>query len=347
MPDSPAADPIVLGFDTSAAHCAAAVVSGGRVLATRTEPMTRGQAERLFPLLEQVLADAGVDWHRLSAIGVGVGPGNFTGVRISVAAARGLALSLGIAAHGVSVTEAAAYGTPRPCRAVVPLRGDEVVWQDFGLEGGAGGAAPMTAADRSDAQGRAGVQTAGGLAAPARAIDTATGFASPAGIAGPDSYGGVADRDRAGTDAAASFSHSAPAGADAARCGVLPAGAPLPAAVAEGPAARDRGSRTADAEMDAGDCPAGGPLTGSEPDVVGAGLRSPRSAPAGGPSLARSGDLPVGPTPLSPVWPLAEAIALVAQDRLARGVAPDRPAPLYLRPADAAPPRDPAPVILP
>ena len=102
-------DPLrVLGFDTSAAHCAAAVVCGDRVLAERAEPMTKGQAERLFPLLEELLAEAGLAWSDLDAIGVGVGPGNFTGVRISVAAARGLALSLGIPAIGVSATEAAA-----------------------------------------------------------------------------------------------------------------------------------------------------------------------------------------------------------------------------------------------
>src|SRR5690606_32932027 len=57
--------------------------------------------------------------------------GNFTGIRISVAAARGLALSLGIPAVGVTATEAAACDAPRPCRAIVALRGDEVVWQDF------------------------------------------------------------------------------------------------------------------------------------------------------------------------------------------------------------------------
>ena len=123
----------VLGFDTSAAHCAAAVICGDRVLAQRIEPMARGQAERLFPLLEEILVEAGLGWAMLDAIGVGEGPGNFTGIRISVAAARGLALSLGIPAVGVTVTEAAACDAPRPCRAVVALRGDEVVWQDFAL----------------------------------------------------------------------------------------------------------------------------------------------------------------------------------------------------------------------
>ena len=135
MPDLKGSDGPVLGFDTSAAHCAAAVVQDGRVLAERVEPMARGQAERLFPLLEELLAAAGIGWRDLSAIGVGTGPVNFTGIRIAVAAARGLSLGLGVPAIGVTATEAAAFDLPRPCRVVVPLRGDEVVWEDFGRGG--------------------------------------------------------------------------------------------------------------------------------------------------------------------------------------------------------------------
>ena len=54
--------------------------------------MEKGQAERLMPMLAEMLAEAGVGFGDLARIGVGTGPGNFTGVRISVAAARGLAL---------------------------------------------------------------------------------------------------------------------------------------------------------------------------------------------------------------------------------------------------------------
>ncbi|WP_425100373.1 tRNA (adenosine(37)-N6)-threonylcarbamoyltransferase complex dimerization subunit type 1 TsaB [Tropicibacter sp. S64] len=93
----------VLAFDTSAAHCAAALLCGSEVLATRHEEMARGQAERLMPLLEETLADAGKSWSDLDTLGVGIGPGNFTGIRISVSAARGLALGLGIPAVGVSL----------------------------------------------------------------------------------------------------------------------------------------------------------------------------------------------------------------------------------------------------
>jgi tRNA threonylcarbamoyl adenosine modification protein YeaZ len=103
-------DLLVLGFDTSAAHCAAALVCGDQVLAFHHDEMARGQAERLMPLLEEVLSAGGKSWSDLDRIGVGIGPGNFTGIRISVSAARGLALGLGIPAVGVSTFEAISHG---------------------------------------------------------------------------------------------------------------------------------------------------------------------------------------------------------------------------------------------
>ncbi len=106
-PDTP-----VLGFDTSAAHCAAGLFLDGRRAGARCEAMQRGQAERLIPMLEEVLAENGLAWRDLAAIGVGIGPGNFTGIRISVSAARGLALGLGIPAIGVSNFELLAEGQP-------------------------------------------------------------------------------------------------------------------------------------------------------------------------------------------------------------------------------------------
>ena len=100
--------PLVLAFDTAAARCAAALVRGDAVLARRDEAMDRGQAERLLPLLEEMLAEAGAAWGDLDGIGVCVGPGNFTGLRLGVAAARGLALALDRPAAGVTVFEALA-----------------------------------------------------------------------------------------------------------------------------------------------------------------------------------------------------------------------------------------------
>jgi tRNA threonylcarbamoyl adenosine modification protein YeaZ len=102
------AEPLILAFDTSAAHCAAALLSGDRVLARRDEAMGRGQAERLLPMLEELLAEAGVGWADLGGLAVCTGPGNFTGLRLGVAAARGLALPLDIPAVGVTRFEALA-----------------------------------------------------------------------------------------------------------------------------------------------------------------------------------------------------------------------------------------------
>ena len=94
----------LLAFDTSAAHCAAALVTPTGLF-SRFEPMQKGQAERLMPMLEDVLAEAGLTWAGLGALAVGIGPGNFTGVRIAVSAARGLALGLRLPLTGVSTFE--------------------------------------------------------------------------------------------------------------------------------------------------------------------------------------------------------------------------------------------------
>ncbi len=123
--------PLILAFDTSAAHCAAALLWGDEVLSEHLEPMQKGQAERLFPLLEDVLAESGKNWADLDAIGVCVGPGNFTGVRISVSSARGLSLSLGIPSVGVSKLEAMAYDTSGHVTALLDARRDRVYAQNF------------------------------------------------------------------------------------------------------------------------------------------------------------------------------------------------------------------------
>lgn len=79
---------------------------GDRIVAACHEDMGKGQAERLLAMLDEVLAAQGAGWEELDAIAVGTGPGNFTGIRIAVSAARGLALSLGIPAIGVTGFEA-------------------------------------------------------------------------------------------------------------------------------------------------------------------------------------------------------------------------------------------------
>ncbi len=124
-------NPIILAFDTAAAHCAAVLVQGGETLAVQVEDMSKGQAERLFPLIEEVLEKAGIAWSDLSAIAVGTGPGNFTGIRISVSAARGLALSLGIPAIGVSRLKAMAFGISGAQTAIIDARQNRIYAQTF------------------------------------------------------------------------------------------------------------------------------------------------------------------------------------------------------------------------
>ncbi len=113
---------VTLAFDTSGPACCAAVLSGADIVAARVEAMARGQAERLIPMLLDLLDEADLSLSDVRLIGVGTGPGNFTGIRISVAAARGLAVSLGVPAIGVSTLQALAFGHPRPCLTVVPAR---------------------------------------------------------------------------------------------------------------------------------------------------------------------------------------------------------------------------------
>ncbi|HID67191.1 MAG TPA: tRNA (adenosine(37)-N6)-threonylcarbamoyltransferase complex dimerization subunit type 1 TsaB [Roseibacterium sp.] len=93
---------LILAFDTSGPWCSTALVQGDRVLASRFEEMNKGQGERLMTLVQATMDDDGLPLDVLDAIAVGIGPGNFTGIRIAVAAARGLALALGVPAIGVS-----------------------------------------------------------------------------------------------------------------------------------------------------------------------------------------------------------------------------------------------------
>ena len=115
-------DICVLAFDTSAAHCAAALLLSDGTIKTQVEHLTKGQAERLMPMLEELLSEQGVNWSDVTRIGVGVGPGNFTGIRISVSAARGLALGLGVPAIGISTLEAIHHTNPNATAAVTAPR---------------------------------------------------------------------------------------------------------------------------------------------------------------------------------------------------------------------------------
>lgn len=99
---------ITLALDTCLAACSAAVLDGDSVLARRVEPMTRGHQERLAPLVAEVMAEAGLPFGGLDRVGVTIGPGSFTGLRVGLAFAKGLGQALAIPVIGVGVLEALA-----------------------------------------------------------------------------------------------------------------------------------------------------------------------------------------------------------------------------------------------
>lgn len=107
----------VLGIDTSASACSAAVWRDGAVLASARAAMMRGHAEALVPMIEDVMRDAGLGYRDLAAVAVTRGPGAFTGLRIGLATARGLALAAGIPAIGISAFDAVARAVPAAARA--------------------------------------------------------------------------------------------------------------------------------------------------------------------------------------------------------------------------------------
>ncbi|HXS48840.1 MAG TPA: tRNA (adenosine(37)-N6)-threonylcarbamoyltransferase complex dimerization subunit type 1 TsaB [Sphingomicrobium sp.] len=88
---------MLLAFDTSSVACTAALFDGARCIARRDELIGRGHAERLVPMIAELL-----EGRRPERILVGVGPGSFTGIRVAIAAAHGLAIGWGAELSGMS-----------------------------------------------------------------------------------------------------------------------------------------------------------------------------------------------------------------------------------------------------
>jgi tRNA threonylcarbamoyladenosine biosynthesis protein TsaB len=127
---------IVLAIDTAGVDCAAAVFDSdtGQVLGRVSETIGRGHAERLMAMIDEALAQAKLSLTDVDRIGVTVGPGSFTGIRVGVAAARGLALALGVECVGISTLEVLARTTTeahKPVLAAINAHRDEVYAQSF------------------------------------------------------------------------------------------------------------------------------------------------------------------------------------------------------------------------
>jgi tRNA threonylcarbamoyl adenosine modification protein YeaZ len=102
----------VLAIDTALGACSAAVLDTeyGGIVASESLPMVRGHAEALMPLLQRVMNQARMGFPDIDRIAVTTGPGSFTGLRVGIAAARGMALAADKPAVGLSTLSA--YAAP-------------------------------------------------------------------------------------------------------------------------------------------------------------------------------------------------------------------------------------------
>ena len=134
---------LILAIDTALDACAAAVLDtdAGRIIAQESLPMKRGHAEALMPLIARVMKASGVAFAALDRIAVTTGPGSFTGLRVGLSAARGIALAA--SKPVVGLTTLTAYAAPligenseHPIIAAIDARHDHVYFQVVSGNGG-------------------------------------------------------------------------------------------------------------------------------------------------------------------------------------------------------------------
>lgn len=102
----------ILAVDTATEACSAALLVGEQVF-SRWEEAPRAHTRKILPMVQAVLDDAGITLDELDAIAFGRGPGSFTGVRIGIGVAQGLAFGAGVSLIGISTLAAMAQGAHR------------------------------------------------------------------------------------------------------------------------------------------------------------------------------------------------------------------------------------------
>jgi len=127
---------LILAIDTALDACAAGILDteAGKLIARESQAMKRGHAEALMPLIARVMKASGVAFAALDRIAVTTGPGSFTGLRVGLSAARGIALAASKPAVGV--TTLTAYAAPvvsesgeQPVISAIDARHDHVYFQ--------------------------------------------------------------------------------------------------------------------------------------------------------------------------------------------------------------------------
>ena len=147
----------VLAIDTALEACSAAVLdTNSGIAASETLAMTRGHAEAVTPLIARVMSAAAIEFVDLDRIAVTTGPGSFTGLRVGISAARGIALATGKPAVGLSTL--AGFAAPlisdddsTQVVAAIDARHEQVYLQVFG-SGGRTVVAPRVASVRDAAR---------------------------------------------------------------------------------------------------------------------------------------------------------------------------------------------------
>jgi tRNA threonylcarbamoyladenosine biosynthesis protein TsaB len=124
----------ILAIDTTGPRLALGLEMSGRVHLS-SEDMATGQAERFFPALDALLAEAGLAYSDLGRIAVTTGPGSFTGLRIGLSAARGLGLSLGIPVLGIPTLLAISLSGDGATAVKLDARREEAYFQRFSAPG--------------------------------------------------------------------------------------------------------------------------------------------------------------------------------------------------------------------
>jgi tRNA threonylcarbamoyladenosine biosynthesis protein TsaB len=134
---------LILAIDTALDACAACVLDtdAARVIAQESQAMKRGHAEALMPLIGRVIKESGVAFAALDRIAVTTGPGSFTGLRVGLSAARGIALAANKPVVGLSTLTA--YAAPvvgqnaaQPVLSAIDARHDQVYFQVVSGDGG-------------------------------------------------------------------------------------------------------------------------------------------------------------------------------------------------------------------